>query len=451
MENVYNSAFIFDLIKEHGLFERSGDLKGFPEGAFSSFCKKYRIACRERDTALLRYLNTTPNLFRCHLPYSRWAFGVSLNVVWYYDELVIGDPILQLINSKDIALSDQSEQLQRLLAFLATIEQSVKGGYILFIGNHYLKDDHEQMAIETDSLIKQPEILSNYEQMTAFLKKPSPINDDPSDNLTQLDIQYEGLVNAVRTMGTYIPQHVFDEGKLTNGVSYDFMTPFQWTTKEDFMAMEKADMLEAITKEYRNDINLVLETVANSYKLNAPALFYREADYLAAKNFTAPQQQKTAKIQDRTVYDCLVPYVHGIPPERLFDIKNEMPAAFLEFRNYAYDIVNKAMKSTDDTAELKYAIDKEIQSKMRLLKTELENAKYKWRFNGIATPLVVLTGSMGLFTAGINYADVGTALLGSGGLIKMISTWAEVRGDKNKSALNPVYFLWKAQQDPGGG
>ncbi|MBA3985221.1 MAG: hypothetical protein H0X63_01250 [Flavobacteriales bacterium] len=83
---------------------------------------------------------------------------------------------------------------------------------------------------------------------------------------------------------------------------------------------------------------------------------------------------------------------------------------------------------------------------MRKLNSEMENAKRKWSFQGVAAPIVMLTGSLSLFSSGIDYSQLLSTLLSSGGLVQGLKTWSDSKSDKDKASLNPVYFLWKAQQ-----
>lgn len=448
MKDLSKSTFIFDLIDEFQIFSLSGTANEFTDESFNLFSDKYKSLSKERDTALFQYLNASPNLFRTHLPHSKWAIAVAFNVVWYYDELIVSDPVLQLINSDKTTPEQKKYNLQQLLTFLKSCRESIDGGFLLFSGDNLTPDKTGVFEVESKSLVNVPQVLKAFEQISTMVKKPSPINENVADNLTQLEILYDGLWGEIRTMGMYIPPHVFDTNKLTNGIYYDFMTPYQRLTKEELVSFNKTDMLESLKREYSKDISIVLETITNAQRLNSPVLFYREADCIAARNYASTNNKEvTDLLTDTTIYDCFVPYVDGIPAERLFDVRNQIPEAFKDFRAFLFELVTKTMKSTDNPAELKFILDNELNKMMRQLSVEMNNAKSKWRFEGIAAPLIILTGSLTLLSSGIDYSKLLSTFLGSGGLIKGLNTWNNVRADKNKSSLNPVYFLWKAQQN----
>jgi hypothetical protein len=447
MKDLSKSTFIFDLTEEFEIFSSSGTANEFTDESFNLFCEKYKSLSKQRDTALFQYLNSTPNLFRTHLPHSKWAIAVAFSVIWYYDELIVSDPILQLINSDTTLLEQKKNSLQKLLTFLKSCRESILGGFLLFSGNDLTPDKTGLFEVESKSLTNVPQVLDAFEQMSVMVKKPSPINENVADNLMQLEIMYDGLWGAIRTMGMYIPPHILDTNKLGNGISYDFMTPYQRMTKEELISFKKDDMLESLKHEYSKDISIVLETITNAQRLNSPVLFYRDADCIAAKSYATSNNKQTFDLlTDTTIYDCLVPYVEGIPPERLFDVRNQVPEAFKDFRAFLFELVMNTMKSTDNPAEFKFKVDNELNAMMRKLCVEMNNAKSKWRFQGIGAPLILLTGSLTLLSSGIDYSKLLSTFLGSGGLIQSLNTWNNVSAEKNKSSLNPVYFLWKAQQ-----
>ena len=443
MKDLSKSAFIFDLTDEFQIFSLSGTANEFTDEAFYLFCDKYKSLSKQRDSALFQYLNSTPNLFRTHLPHSKWAIAVAFSVVWYYDELIVCDPVLQLINSDEANNERKKYNLQELLSFLKKCKDSIDGGYLLFAGDNIFPS--KTGAFENDSklLVEMPQVLDAYEQYCMMVKKPSPVNNNPNDNLTQLEIHYDGLWGNIRTMGVYIPPHVFNANKLTNGVYYDFTTPYQRFTRDDLVSYNKEDMLSSLKYEYSKDISIVLEAITNAQRFDTPILFYRNSDCVAAQNYSTQNKNMVA---DTTVYDCLVPYLENIPAERLFEVRNNIPTAFTDFRAFLFDIVIKTMKSTDNPAEFKHRVDSEISSLMRKLNSEMENAKRKWIFQGVAAPIILLTGSLSLFSSGIDYSKLLFTLLGSSGIAQGFKTWSDSKSDKDKASLNPVYFLWKAQQ-----
>lgn len=420
MKDLSKSSFIFDLIEEFKIFNPLGNANEFTDEALFLFCDKYKMLSSQRDASLFRYLNSTPNLFRSHLPPSKWTFATAFNVVWYYDELILGDPILEVINYDKGDLEEKKQNLQRLFRLLKNCRSSIDNGYLLFAGENLTPRKTGQFEKESNIIINDPKVLESFQNISMMVKKPSPINNNPADNLTQIEIIYQGLSEEVRKMGMYFPPHVNNIENLSDGVFYDFVTPYERLTRAELIAFDKGDMLETLKEQYRKDISIVLETISNAQRLNSPVLFYRDVDCTAAKSYAAVNSQKNSKIiADTSVYNCVVPYIDGIPPERLSDVRDEIPDAFKDFRAFLSDLVIKTMKNSDNPEEIKQKINSEINSMLRKLNTEINNAKNRWLFHGVAAPFIVLTSSLSLFSSDIDYSKLVSTLMGTGGVLKV--------------------------------
>jgi hypothetical protein len=441
------SDFIFDLIEEFKIFNNSGYPNEITDETYHSFYKKYLELSSERDRALSLYLNLTENIFRCHMPRSKWVLGMSMQVVWYYDELVIGDPVLELLKSDEKSFDQKIYHLQMLLSFLKDCEESIKTGYLLLCGDDMISVRSNQFNHESQLLIENPHILDAFERASAFIKKPSPINNIPEDNLVQLETMYDSHFGTVRPMAMYFPPHVLDEKKFTKGINYNFTTPYSRTTKQEIINYGRHDILDPLVKEYKKDIAVVLETLANAQQLRLPVLFYRDVDSIVAHEYSSKNISRTYSAANTSIYECVLPYLDGVPPQRLAEIRYSLPEAFKDFRAFLFDLVKRVMNSTNNPAESKFKIESEINSKLRLLEVEMGNANRKLRSHGVVTPIALMAGSLSLYPLGIDYAHLITVLTGAGGFIKTVTTLSDVVGDKKKAALNPVYFLWKAQRE----
>ncbi len=445
MKHVMKSDFVFDLIDKYEFFSKSGEVNPITDDDFNLFCEEYKGNSSERDSNLRRYLITNPSLFRTTLPPSQWSLMIGFQLMWYYDEIIISDPVLELIRLELNNLEDRKYKIQELLSFLTSYKEAISGGFIIFAGNEIYPNKSGIFENESTELIELDEVINAYEAITYLVKKPSKLNEDPNDNLTQLELMYQGLWGRIRTMGMYIPEHVLNSGKLSNGVFYDFVSPYERLTKEELISFGKSDMLESLKKEYSKDISVILETIINAQNFNLPTLFFREADLTAAKSFNQLKSINNP-LTDTTVYDCLLPSLQNIPPERLFDFRNDMPEIFNEFRAFLYELVKRIMSNTEDPAEIKFKIDSQIQKEFRALEIEMENIKKKWVFHGVKTPLLLVLGSLSMISSGFDYSILLSKILGSGSILKGLSASNTKKIEKNKTKLNPVYFLWKINE-----
>ncbi len=228
MKDLWKSGFVFDLIDEFQIISNNANSNQLTDEAFELFCTKYVSYSQGRDSSLLYYINSNQNLFRCTLPDSKWSFSVALNTVWYYDEVILIDPVIKLLNNTNYQIEGKKKELLNILNFFSNYKESIEGGYILFVGNSHGSNQTDFYKEESLELLKSPEVLAAFERLTPMGKKSSPINDNEEDNLTQLLAQYHGHWMESQPMSMYIPPHVMNSpSKLSKGVFYDFVSPFQ--------------------------------------------------------------------------------------------------------------------------------------------------------------------------------------------------------------------------------
>lgn len=125
------STPIFRLAVDHGLPSTPGSNASVDDETFLSFKNRYLEWAIGRDVAVESYLARTPNYFRAYLPYRSRAFHLASQVVWYLDELVIGDPIAVVLGLKDIDLGTQKQQTVASLQMLSLFRDSIEDGYVL--------------------------------------------------------------------------------------------------------------------------------------------------------------------------------------------------------------------------------------------------------------------------------------------------------------------------------
>jgi hypothetical protein len=94
MNSTALSNFMFDLMDEFEVLPASGIPAEWTDNDYDLFKSKYISQSNENDKQIFRYLISTPNLFRCHIPYTKWTLQVASEIVWYYDELIITDPLI---------------------------------------------------------------------------------------------------------------------------------------------------------------------------------------------------------------------------------------------------------------------------------------------------------------------------------------------------------------------
>ena len=143
--------------------------------------------------------------------------------------------------------------------------------------------------------------------------------------------------------------------------------------------------------------------------------------------------------------NLLLPYVEGIPPERLSQLRIKMPTAFLDFRQQLHHVVSETVTQGDITYEgLKIKVDRYILPMLRQLESEQKAALTKGKISGIGLSLV----STAAILAGSYLAIPAAGLLASGftGAAAVVKSIAEMQSAKSKAEGHPFYFLWRAKQ-----
>ena len=110
MQNPERSSHIFTLASEVGIPLTINEVDVPGDDAFKRFSERYRAWASQRDDSLISHLLRTPTLFRSYLPFSRRVFAVAYQVVWYFDELVVRDPVLSKVDQLDRDLNDVTKK-----------------------------------------------------------------------------------------------------------------------------------------------------------------------------------------------------------------------------------------------------------------------------------------------------------------------------------------------------
>lgn len=76
--------------------------------------------------------------------------------------------------------------------------------------------------------------------------------------------------------------------------------------------------------------------------MKAPVLFNRRLDELVLVKIS-PQTNTKSYAND--YYKLILPFVNGIPPEKLLELRSKIPSAFLDFRSLMFEIIHDFEKS----------------------------------------------------------------------------------------------------------
>lgn len=428
------SDTIFHLASEFGIPVTPGAEEPLEDAVFSEFKRTYLEWSDKRDQALAHYLARTPTLFRTYIPYGPTVFYVASQIVWYLDEILISDPIVRVLKCPFEDLEKQKNEVRKALQLLSYFKSPIEAGYILFAGSSLLKPLPDERPEIVEAVLAVPEVRQSLAAALrcGFIRRVGRQGEPwfiyelklPSGGI----IGFEGEVPAggtmipLKTMGEDLPQ--IDLAELRRMIS--------------------RDPLERMESVFARAIHKTLFETETAKSLGSAVLFDQEVNGVILSN-TSRSFDDERQIATASVLDTLVPYVRGIPPDRLAALRDVMPAAFRDFRGHMVEITRQVLDSNEhDVASLRFAVERKVLPGLRCLDAEmlaaLKKARVLKRGLPLAAAAAMLTGAV--FDVPIA-APLAFGLAGSLGSIK---AEADEKEAEQKAKGNPFYFLWRVQK-----
>lgn len=444
------SGNMFALASDHGIPLSPGEQEPMEDSTFLEFKDRYIAWSDARDSALSTYVSNNPTLFRVCMPYHPRVLELASQVMWYLDEIIIRDRIRYYLDHPQKDIEDDKAAIRNELQFLSPFRQAIEAGYVLFAGpslikglpgGPHLSEDAKEM---TEPILQLPEIMEAFRRQIHFgYMKPE---DDKVKRAVWLAHLYQ--LKSDSQAGIYIVQATHDPTQpIKLGIQMRGGPLYHTLPRIDSHKLEEIigdDLFGPKHKHFfLSEIHRTLMSFLTAQKLGAAVLFDRELDGLilsrAALHMNRDQQLATAG-----VLDTLLPYMRGLPPEHLLELREEIPEAFLDFRGQLFELVSEATSGgVGSKEELQIRVDNKIKPQIRHLESELTAAlkKARARYVGVTlvTALAVLSGSILSVPTGVL---LGAWLAGAGGVTHAI---AEAEGAREKPKGYPFYFLWRAK------
>jgi hypothetical protein len=241
---------------------------------------------------------------------------------------------------------------------------------------------------------------------------------------------------SVRSLGAWNgarPTQVF--GELLPEVSF-----------ETLQEILEEDVLPEARKLYAREIMCPIYSAGVASKLGAAVLFDREVDGLILSRAGSPDVDSWKQTSVVTPMRLALPYLECVPLDRLIEIRQAVPDAFLGFRARMFEIVRKAEKEEEKHAWMlaRELTRTELLPSISELESELAASLIKARMLGHGLPIISLLGSFLMHVGGApDYAVVPPLLVGAGGNLK---AQAELASGRRKAPRSPFYFVWLARQ-----
>lgn len=436
MENPERSSYIFTLAEKAGIPLGPGEQDVLEDEAFLRFCERYTTWAKSRDKALSTYLDRTHNLFRCYLPYSSRVFQVAYQVLWYLDEIVVRDPIALSLDRPNTQDHENAKvNLRKTLQLLNHFRQSIDSGYLLLTGSNLIPNLGDTPPAQVKELVKRPDLVSELDQAVRFGL------DRRCDDQGREWIVFDAHLDSGGTLGWHVEQL---SGRATSpAIRVGEVLPM--SSASELSAILKQNIYDHVRSLYPREVHRTLHAVGAATSLNAAILFDRQVDSTIISIAGSPATDPKSQALTVASINLVLPYLHGVPADRLLDLRGVVPDAFHEFRARIADIVSRAMKEDPEKApELaRLAADRELLPSVRRLQSEMEGASRKARILGYGLPVVSATGALIGALAGAGMVLPLSMLLG--GAAAAVKAAADFSAERMKAQTNPFYFLWRAK------
>lgn len=442
MEDALKSAFLFDLADKYEINISSDAPSVFTDEAFDDFCKEYKKYAEQRDAKLLPYVKLSGNRFRTFLPWQQGIYDTTAQVLWYYDELIIYDPILIEIEQSYHIVNPEAikERMRWLLRAMHSLKGSIDSGYLLLINYRSVVDNMGNgLHSDYNDLIQIPEIRKELDRHVQVFKMEDP-GSVGSKNY-KIRSMFRGQESFVPVVGDA------DELRSGDKIVMDFNFTESVYTKMSVEEVKQIGMykrvFDSMKEHYPWQIQETLDYLQLGASINSSVLYSSDLDTLIFQHLPNIVQPDT---QSQNYYNLALPTVNGIPPERLMEVRNEMPNAFIEFREYLSEIIYDLQREAHDPEIIEHKVKRKVDRDFKNLDIEIQNSLRKFKLLGGVFPVVIGSGMLALWQSGVDLGQLTEYIGGGLGIYNESSSIVNRINERNEQQSNPLYYLWKARK-----
>jgi len=437
MKGSETSSGLFEVARSCGIPLGPGEPDEISDDAFLAFRKRYLAWAAERDAALKSYLAERPTLFRCYLPFTGRVFRVAYEILWYFDEILVRDPLVRHIQAEPEGnLHNTKQSLVQVLGVLNHFRESIESGYILLAGPAVAPPRPGEPPEIVSKLLKGRELEAELDETVRFGVEARSDEQGREWHIWTAELDWTG------TFGWHIEQ-------LSGGGASPPITVGERLPQVSAARMSeilKSDVFQMVRDLYPLEIHGVLHEAAVASRVDSVFLSDRKVD---ASVLAHADVQFSPTRQAATVggFNLVVPYLHGVPAGCLGELRDAIPQAFLDLRSRVADIMVRASRDDPGNASevARVLAEREIQPALNQLGAELEAASRRAKVLGTGLPVAVLTGALLARAFGVGLDVLLAALLPSG--FAVADAAAEYHAAQKKATASPFYFLWRARQE----
>lgn len=439
MEKSITSDFMFTLADKYGIAYAYDNYKHITDEEYNGYMKEYAEYSRKRDDALKAYLLANPDKARTFVPWRGPVLETTLQIQWYYDELVLHDPVyIQLFHLNKESIEDNKYQLTALLNGMKKLRESMQSGFLLFGSYDGFNQGLELSTNKFEDFFSLTEVQEECALIPEWYEMEVPENAKGSYS------SIRGFYRNMQSMFFVLNNEEAIKENAIGGLHFNFVGEHRHLSAEDLRSRQLlVRCYESFKAEYHVEVADTLRYLEMAPKIQTPMLFDRKLDELIVALLA--KEQKLSNSMGRDCYGLFLPYVDGIPAERLLDLRNKMPNAFLDFRNAMFEIIYDLKSSGVEGNALELKIRRKIDPIIKSLDVEIKNTLTKTKIIGIGGALMPAVGSLSLTAFGIDPTHY-AGLLAGGVALTELGSLASYLTDKRKQEANDFYYLWKARQ-----
>ena len=432
----HKSAFIFNLAEEFEIPLTLGKQSIMEDDDFLSFREKYLSLANERDINVISYLKDNPKLFRVYLPYSERVFNVASQITWYFDEIIVRDPIYGKLKDVQEDLENQKVQLRDLLQLLGQFKELINEGYMILSSHSSLSTVSHVIPDYTEEILSNQKI---YDALTisAYCGYELRKNDDGIPMAVYQLLTDSGFIygwNLVNVKGKKeIVSPSIEMGEKMKPISF-------------IELRNKVKGLEdnRINEVFKREIHRSIRAYKISQELNSVVLFDRQLD---STIITEAKLLDTTNKQAKTVgsLNMILPYIQSIDTQKLVDLRNDMPDSFNDFRSYLVEIIKDDLSDPNlSQEEIDFITKNKIEPHMMHLEAELKNAIKRVRAMSGSITAITALGALTGYHLGVSPSFI--LALSTAGAMASLTPIDNLVKTKSNIKLNPLYFLWNASR-----
>ena len=427
----FRSHHALKLIADAG-FPLLGDSQHLSQENFLHLKASYEEWSRKRDANLLAHLNEKSTSFRVAPPYGDRVFGIAHNVSWYFDEVLVRDPITAILKQLENApVHEQIQGVVRTAQLLMRSRSLLEAGYVLLYGPSAIPFLPENTPDQYKELAKIPSLRSALIQAAHCGLARTTLPTGQTVDLYQVNLDGAGVIGVGKV-------------KLAAGESLAIPLNAQLpkVTPEELIRTLGKEVFERLDGTFAREIYYTAQATQNAGTLKASSLFDHVAHEAILNHLHDPKNRAQ---QDATIraFNLALPYLKNISSEQLMELRGKMPNAFLEFRS------SLALLATQSTKEGSHLIPEgmelEVSKSITSLESELQAVLKKERWKGYAG---LVTAGLGTL-AGIAFSNPTTAIASiATGAMAVASARGEYSSTLTRLSGRPFSFLWLASKTP---